>query len=204
MILWSVHYMPWIEFQALKEGSAFSLHESRDEAIRRGEDGFGFFQYAISALVTNDVLPGRSQLWEKYMQKKAAVEAGENVEDVGYGGKVVKADHRMARQAGIGTPEEFCTHMKAFSEAGVDQVIFLQQGGNNKHEHICESLETFAREVHDDFAEDREEREAKKAEELAPYIEAALARRKTRPPMLDADIPVVPAVYPKTPAQAQK
>jgi len=178
--------------------SAFSLHSDRDEAIRRGEDGFGFFQYAISALVTDDVLPGRSQLWDKYMQKKADIEAGRNVEEVGYGGKVVKADHRMARQAGIGTPEDFRSHMKAFSEAGVDQVIFLQQGGNNKHEHICESLETFSREVHDDFAHEREEQEARKAEELAPYIEAAMARRATRTALQDADIPVVPAVYPKS------
>ena len=185
--------------------SAFSLHKDRAEAIRRGEDGFGFFQYAISALVTDDVLPGRSQLWDKYMQKKADVEAGKNVEEVGYSGKVIKQDHTMARQAGIGTPEDFRNHMKAISEAGVDQVIFLQQGGNNKHEHICESLDTFSKEVHDDFAEGREEREARKAEELAPYIEAALARRKTRPPMVDADIPVVPAVYPKTqPRQATK
>ena len=29
----------------------------------------------------------------------------------------------------------------------LDQVIFLQQAGRNKHEHICESLELFAAEV---------------------------------------------------------
>ena len=87
--------------------------------------------------------------------------------------------------------------MQGFADAGVDQVIFLQQGGNNKHEHICESLETFNREVYDEFAEGREAREAQKAEELAPYIEAALARRETRAPMTDADIPVVPASRPQ-------
>ena len=86
---------------------------------------------------------------------------------------------------------------QGFADAGVDQVIFLQQGGNNKHEHICESLEKFNAEVFDSFAEGRDAREAQKAEELAPYIEAAMARRQSRPPMQDDDIPIVPASRPK-------
>ena len=52
------------------------------------------------------------------------------------------------------------------------------QAGDNAHEHICESLELFGREVIPQFAEGREEREAEKAERLAPAIEAALARRE--------------------------
>ena len=39
--------------------------------------------------------------------------------------------------------------------------------------------------------------EAKKAEELAPYIEAALARRETRAPLRDDEIAIVPASRPK-------
>jgi hypothetical protein len=103
----------------------------------------------------------------------------------------------MTRSPGIGTPAEFREHMQSFADAGVDQVIFLQQGGKNRHEHICESLEKFSAEVYDDFAEGREQREAEKAERLAPYIEAALARRRTRPPLTDAEIEVVPASRPK-------
>ena len=49
--------------------SAFSLHDDHDEASRRGEDGFRFFEYAIGALVTDDVVPGRSSLWEKYIAR---------------------------------------------------------------------------------------------------------------------------------------
>ena len=49
----------------------------------------------------------------------------------------------------------------------------------------------------DDFAEGRDEREARKAERLAPYIEAALARRATRPPLTDDEIDIVPASRPK-------
>jgi hypothetical protein len=87
--------------------------------------------------------------------------------------------------------------MQSFADVGVDQVIFLQQGGKNRHSDICESLERFHNEVLDDFAEGREAREQQKAEELAPFIEAALARRKTRPPMTDEEITIVPASRPK-------
>ena len=177
--------------------SAFSLHENHDEASRRGEDGFRFFEYAIGALVTDDVLPGRSELWEKYQARKAARAAGEKVTDTAYGGGEAKPERSMARSPGIGTPAEFREHMQGFAEVGVDQVIFLQQGGNNRHEHICESLELFNQEVLDDFAEGREERERRKQEELAPYIEAALARRETRPPMEDDEIEIVPASRPR-------
>ena len=72
-------------------------------------------------------------------------------------------------------------------------MIFLQQAGRNKHEHICESLELFAREVMGEFKADVAAREAKKAAELAPYIAAAMARKRWMQPLADADIPVVPA-----------
>ncbi len=177
--------------------SAFSLHDDHEEASRRGEDGFRFFEYAIGALVTDDVYPGRSQLWEKFEERKLRRARGEEVKDTAYGGGEVNPNRSMTRSPGIGTPAEFREHMQGFADAGVDQVIFLQQGGNNKHEHICESLEKFRSDVYDEFAEGREEREAQKAEELAPYIEAALARRETRAPLKDNEIDVVLASRPK-------
>ena len=69
----------------------------------------------------------------------------------------------------------------------------MQQAGRNRHEHICESLETFSKQVFPELARGREEREARKAEELAPYIEAALARKPRMPALADAEIPVVRA-----------
>lgn len=181
--------------------SAFSLHDDHQEASRRGEDGFRFFEYAVGALVTDDVLPGRSQLWDKYEARKAARSQGQEVKDTAYGGGDASPNRSMTRSPGIGTPDEFRTHMQGFADAGVDQVIFLQQGGKNKHEHICESLETFSKEVYEDFASGRDAREAEKAERLAPFIEAALARRATRAPLTDAEIDIVPASRPR-PASA--
>src|SRR5262249_26860572 len=34
---------------------------------------------------------------------------------------------------GIGNPDEVRATMKTFEDVGVDQVIFIQQGGNNRH-----------------------------------------------------------------------
>jgi hypothetical protein len=51
------------------------------------------------------------------------------------------------------------------------------QAGNNRHDHICESLELFAKEVMPEFHEHDERREKEKLERLAPAMEAALARR---------------------------
>ena len=69
----------------------------------------------------------------------------------------------------------------------------MQQAGRNRHEHICESLELFSKQVLPEFARGREEREARKAAELAPWCEAALARKQRMPAIADRDIPVVRA-----------
>jgi hypothetical protein len=78
-------------------------------------------------------------------------------------------------------------------DVGVDQVIFIQQAGRNAHADICSSLELFAAEVMPEFAADEAERQQRKAVELAPFIEAALARKTWMQPLTDDDIPVVRA-----------
>ena len=78
----------------------------------------------------------------------------------------------------IGTPAQVSELVHRYEAAGVDQVIFVLQSGRNWHEHICESLELFGAEVLPRFLDGREEREAAKADRLAPAIEAALARRE--------------------------
>jgi hypothetical protein len=90
----------------------------------------------------------------------------------------------------IGAPDDLRHTLRVFQDAGVDQTIFIQQSGKNRHDHICESLELFGAEVMPEFAEREADRERKKREELAPYIEAALARKKALPPLADDEIPV--------------
>ena len=153
--------------------AGFSLHEDADEAFRRGADGFAFFRYAVNALVANDTRPGRSRLWEEY----EALRDGR--------------DLPMIVAPGIGTPAQFSDHIRDFQTAGVDQIIFLQQGGKNRHEHICAGLELFADRVLPQFVEGRERREAEKAEELEPYLRAALERKEWMPDLHEEDIPIV-------------
>lgn len=154
--------------------AGFSLHRDAEEARRRGEDGFAFFRYAINALVANDARPGYSTLWEEYETLKGR-------------------DLPTIAAPGIGTPEQLTRHIEEFEAVGVDQIIFLQQGGKNRHEHICESLELFGAEVLPRFEEGRARREAEKAEALGPYLERALERRRWMAPVAEEDVPVVPA-----------
>jgi alkanesulfonate monooxygenase SsuD/methylene tetrahydromethanopterin reductase-like flavin-dependent oxidoreductase (luciferase family) len=152
--------------------SAFSLHEDRAEAIARGQQGFEFFGYALNALVAKDAVPGRSQLWPSFT--------------AGYQGS--------DRQApGIGTPDDLRRHLQALRAAGLDQIIFLQQAGRNRHDHIREGLELFARTVMPEFQRERDARDAAKAATLAPYIEQALARKQPMRALSDDEIPVVRA-----------
>jgi hypothetical protein len=67
--------------------------------------------------------------------------------------------------------------VRGYEAAGVDQLVFVSQAGRNRHEHICESLELFAREVMPEFAERADDHERAKLDRLAPAIQAALARR---------------------------
>src|ERR1700683_593754 len=55
--------------------------------------------------------------------------------------------------------------------------MFVLQAGHNRHEHICESIELFAREILPRFAAGREAAEAAKADRLAAAVDKALARR---------------------------
>ena len=133
--------------------------------------------------MAHDAVPGRSTLFADFQKSRAASDE-----------EIIAARKASSRNAnGIGTPADIREHIQGFQAAGVDQVIFLQQAGRNKHEHICEALELFAAEVMPAFKAEVAEREARKAADLAPYLEAAMARKTWMKPLADADIPIVPA-----------
>ncbi len=165
--------------------TGFSLHEDRAEAIRRGQEGFEFFGYALNALVAHDQVPGRTDLWGEFQARRSA----DSVER-----KIAAADEQGESFAScIGTPADASRYLRQMRDVGVDQVIFIQQAGRNAHADICSSLELFASDVMPEFAADEAERSARKAADLAPFVEAALARKTWMQPLADADIPVVRA-----------
>ena len=155
--------------------TGFSCHRDAAEAQRRGADGFRFFQFALAHhYVFGKHTPGRTNIWNAFL--KVREQLGTEVLGGGVGC--------------IGTPDDLRQTLRIYQDCGVDQTIFIQQGGKNRHEHICESLELFAAEVMPEFHAREAEREAKKAKDLAPYIEAALARKQTMAPLKDDEIPV--------------
>lgn len=161
--------------------SSFSCHQDREEAIRRGLKGFEFFGYALGSLYGFGIhKPGRVDLWSEF----EAVYA-QRMQD----NPIEMAEALTGGRGGIGTPDDLREHLKKFEQAGVDQVTFIQQAGNNRHQHICEALELFAGEVMPEFKARAAEREARKAAELAPYIEAALARKQYLPMPPDDALP---------------
>jgi alkanesulfonate monooxygenase SsuD/methylene tetrahydromethanopterin reductase-like flavin-dependent oxidoreductase (luciferase family) len=163
--------------------SNFSLHKEREEAIRRGQVNFEFFGYAMNALVAHDTVPGRTNLWEEYLAQH-----GSKTEDL-----IASVRRARTHVSGIGTPDDLAGHITEFEEAGVDQIIFLQQAGRNLHSEICESLELFAADVLPSFKSKQAAKAEAKAAELAPYIEAALARKTFMAPLAEDEIPVVRA-----------
>jgi hypothetical protein len=87
----------------------------------------------------------------------------------------------------VGTPAQLREYLRRYEEVGVDQLIFVLQAGNNRHEHIMESLELFAAEVMPEFKDRDEAARAAKLARLEPYVEAAMARRVDDAPLMPKD-----------------
>lgn len=165
--------------------AGFSCHQNRAEAIRRGQEGFEFFGYALNALVAHDQVPGRTTVWEDF---RAARSPGS------IDARIAAADALGNAYAScIGTPADASRYLAQMRDVGVDQIIFIQQAGRNRHEDICASLELFAAEVMPEFVAGEADRQRAKAERLAPHVTAALARKQWMQPLADHEIPVVSA-----------
>ena len=70
----------------------------------------------------------------------------------------------------IGSPATLRRKLAKFETSHIDQVILLNQAGKNRHEHICESLELFAKEVLPEFQDHHAAQEAWKAEVMSRRI----------------------------------
>jgi alkanesulfonate monooxygenase SsuD/methylene tetrahydromethanopterin reductase-like flavin-dependent oxidoreductase (luciferase family) len=139
--------------------SYFMCAETDEEARRRAE-GVTFFQFSLAYYSGSKgrqrADPGTVSLWDEYQAwKKANPEAAE----------------KALRGGLIGSPETIRKKLRRFKESKVDSIILLNQAGKNTHEHICESLELFAKEVMPEFHADIPEHEEWKRQVLAGEIE---------------------------------
>jgi alkanesulfonate monooxygenase SsuD/methylene tetrahydromethanopterin reductase-like flavin-dependent oxidoreductase (luciferase family) len=141
--------------------TGFMCDPNQERAVAMGEDGLKFFSYALGHhYVFGKHEPGKTDIWRSYKATPINIP--------GAGGD----------NACIGTPDLIRKRLTEYEEAGVDQVVFISQAGNNKHEDICSSLNLFAEKVLPEF-KDREEKRAKaKAERITPILEKAMKRKK--------------------------
>src|SRR3954454_19008968 len=157
------------------------------EAIERGIDGAHFFGYSLAHYyVFGDHRPGRTNIYEEFEQRRDDVGLARSViraEDALLGVRVLQQGLGSLRGA-IGTPDQGRALCRRSAAAGVDQVIFVLQAGRNRHEHICESLETFGAEVLPEFAGEADAVDRARDAELADALAAATpaARRRREPP----------------------
>jgi alkanesulfonate monooxygenase SsuD/methylene tetrahydromethanopterin reductase-like flavin-dependent oxidoreductase (luciferase family) len=156
-------------------------HADEQTAIDRGLDGAHFFGYSLAHYyVFGQHRPGQTHVWDEFQKNRSAFGFDRGIAATTgrpLGAQMMERGLGALRGA-IGTPEQIRELLRGYQEVGIDQVIFVSQAGRNRHEHICESLELFAREVMPVFHEGEAERERAKAERLAPAVEAALARRE--------------------------
>ncbi len=163
-------------------------HGDEETAIDRGIDGAHFFGYSLAHYyVFGQHRPAATNVYAEFEQHR---------KDFGFARELIKAEGEDlpmkvmegalgSMRGAVGTPKQIADLVRRYEEAGVDQVIFVSQAGRNRHDHICESLELFAREVMPEFAEAADEVEARKSEKLAGCFEDALARRDPPHPAPD-------------------
>ena len=149
--------------------SGFSCHDNEETAVARGLDGLRFFRFALAHYYHNgSQIPGETDIWQLYKQ---------TTQDPAEG------------RAGIGTPDQIREHLEIMEDAGVDQVVFIQQAGANRHEDICESLELFAERVLPDFKARDAAHVAKKNERLAEATQRAEGRKPALTSL--SEVPIV-------------
>jgi alkanesulfonate monooxygenase SsuD/methylene tetrahydromethanopterin reductase-like flavin-dependent oxidoreductase (luciferase family) len=156
-------------------------HRDEETAIERGLDGGHFFGYSLGHYyVFGQHTPGKTNIWEEFQANRDLYGFSRQIAsqtDQPLGAQLFQQGLGSLRGA-VGTPDQLRELVRAYEDCGVDQLIFVSQAGNNRHEDICESLELFATEVMPEFAERDEARTKEKMERLAPAIDAALARRE--------------------------
>jgi alkanesulfonate monooxygenase SsuD/methylene tetrahydromethanopterin reductase-like flavin-dependent oxidoreductase (luciferase family)/putative sterol carrier protein len=156
-------------------------HTDEAEAIARGIDGAHFFGYSLAHYyVFGEHRPGETNIWEEFLANRDERGFARSIvtpDQAPLGVKLLQEGLGSLRGA-VGTPDQIADLVKRYEAAGVDQVIFVLQAGKNRHEHICDSIELFGREVLPRFPrEEADRREREKRERLADACESALARR---------------------------
>jgi alkanesulfonate monooxygenase SsuD/methylene tetrahydromethanopterin reductase-like flavin-dependent oxidoreductase (luciferase family) len=152
--------------------TGFMCDNNAELAHKAGDEGLKFFSYALGhhyAFGRHE--PGKTNIWNNFKTSPISLPG-------------------MDGNSCVGSPDQIRSRLREFEEAGVDQVVFISQAGNNKHEDICSSLNLFAEKVMPEFKEREQKRAHQKAERIAPILEKAM-KRKPEPKIPKSDGPTV-------------
>ncbi len=164
-------------------------HPDERTAIDRGLEGANFFGYSLAHYYAfGRHAPAKTDVWAEFVEKRAS--KGFSPEAAAAERQELNAKVDSEGSAGlrgaVGTPDQIRAYLRRYEDAGVDQVIFVLQAGKNEHDHICESLELFGREVLPEFAERDAAKTRGKRLRIAPLVEIAMSKRvDDAPPLPD-------------------
>jgi alkanesulfonate monooxygenase SsuD/methylene tetrahydromethanopterin reductase-like flavin-dependent oxidoreductase (luciferase family) len=166
--------------------TSMMTHADEREALARGLEGGNFFGYSLAHYyIFGDHRPGRTHVWDEFQRKRDEMGYSPEVaiarEQETLGARILEQGRARGLRGAVGTPEQVRAFLRRYEEAGVDQLIFVMQAGRNRHEHICEALELFGREILPEFQERDAAQRAAKARRLEKAVDAALARRPAPP-----------------------
>jgi alkanesulfonate monooxygenase SsuD/methylene tetrahydromethanopterin reductase-like flavin-dependent oxidoreductase (luciferase family)/putative sterol carrier protein len=156
------------------------VHPDEATAIERGIDGAHFFGYSLAHYyVFGEHHPGRTDIYQEFLERRDETGFARSIvtpDQAPLGIKILQQGLGSLRGA-VGTPEQVRELVSRYEAAGVDQLIFVLQAGRNRHEHICEAIELFGKEVLPEFAARADEADRAVDEKLAGAIQAAMSRR---------------------------
>jgi alkanesulfonate monooxygenase SsuD/methylene tetrahydromethanopterin reductase-like flavin-dependent oxidoreductase (luciferase family) len=158
----------------------FLCHQDEQTAIDRGIDGAHFFGFSLAYYyLFGKHQPGISSIAHSFQAQR---------NDFGFARELVRSDakplalklleHGLGSFRGaVGTPQQITDLLDRYERAGVDIVVLAAQVGQNRHEHICESLELFATHVMPHFRERAAMWETEKLSRLDVGMARAMERR---------------------------
>jgi alkanesulfonate monooxygenase SsuD/methylene tetrahydromethanopterin reductase-like flavin-dependent oxidoreductase (luciferase family) len=154
---------------------------------RIGIDG-GFFGYGIGHYyVFGTHSPGRTNLWEEYVDQVAAGEVAAPAGAEQLEAPIEERSTSVARagtrprgsEQPVGTPDQLRAYLRRFEAVGVDELMMLLPPSS--HESVMESLQLFGEKVLPEFIERDDAHVQEKAARMEPIVEAAMARRPNDP-----------------------
>ena len=158
----------------------FMCHRDERTALERGIDGAHFFGYSLAHYyIFGQHRPGVTDLWSEFQARRSELGFDRSIATriaQPLGVQIVENGIGSLRGA-VGTPAQIRDLLRQYEQVGVDQVILAATVGGTRHEHVCEALELFAREVLPEFQGRDARQRQQRLDRLAPAMEAALARR---------------------------